>query len=403
MIANWKRTILIIWAGQSVSLLTSSVLQMSIIWYLSATTGSAAVVTMATLCAFFPQSILGSFTGVFVDRFSKKIILVASDLFIAAISGLLGLVALSGALPIPLIMVVLVFRSIGTAFHEPAAQSITPLIVPPDQLTQYAGYAQAFDSVCLLLSPAIASVMNNIFEISTIMFFDVVGAAFAVAILCVVALPAQETGDVKQPPLRIWGDTMEGIRILKGYPGILPLMAVGAAYSVIYSPVGSLYPHITMNYFGGTTDHSAFVEVVFSVGSLLGALLLGRIGGKLSKTKGMAGSMLIYGMGVLLIGLLPTNGYSVFVLLSFCMGLVIPFYHGINRAIYQIVVPQQYLGRAMALALSARRLGMPLGLIFGGLIADTIGINVLYAVAGAMAICLAWYVARMPALRAFYD
>lgn len=402
MIPHWKRTILTIWVGQSTSLLTSSVLQMSIVWYLSITTGSAAILTIATLCAFMPQAILGSFTGVFIDRFPRKRVLICSDLFIASISGLLGLVALFGELPIPLILVALVVRSIGTAFHEPAAHSITPLIVPPESITQYAGYAQAFDSVCLLVSPALAALLNARFALQFILFFDVVGAMVAIAILLFVPIPTPETPRAEQPPIRIWADTMDGIRMLRNYEGVFSLLIIGIVYSMVYSPVGSLYPHITMNYFGGSTDHSAFVEIVFSVGSLLGALLLGRLGGRLPKTIGIAGSMFVYGLGVFLVGCLPADGFSIFVCLSFLMGISIPFYHGIVRAIYQLTIPREYLGRAMAVTQSTRRLGMPVGLLFGGLFADTMGINVLYLVMGLLAICLAIYVAQMKGLRKFY-
>ncbi len=402
MISHWKRTILTIWMGQSTSLLTSSVMQMSLIWYITATTGSAKILTLATLCGFLPQAILGSFAGVFIDRYPRKLILIGSDLFVALVSGLLALAAFWTELPIPLIMIALVLRSIGISFHEPAAHSLTPLIVPPSHITQYAGYAQAFDSVCLLLSPALAAVLNGLLPLYVILLLDVVGAVIAISILACVTLPAGMAEREEQPKIRIWQDTIEGVRMLRGYPGIIPLVIVGIVYSMIYSPVGSLYPHLTMNYFGGTTDHSAFVEIVFSVGSLLGALLLGRYGGKLPKTIGMAGSMFVYGLGIFLIGNLAPDGYVIFVCISFFMGLAIPFYHGINRAIYQLTIPQQYLGRAMAVTQSTRRLGMPVGLLCGGAFADAAGINVLYILMGVLAMGLAVFVAQMPSLRGFY-
>ena len=46
-IRNWKQDFYTIWAGQAVSLITSGVLQMAIIWHLTNTTGSAMVLSMA--------------------------------------------------------------------------------------------------------------------------------------------------------------------------------------------------------------------------------------------------------------------------------------------------------------------------------------------------------------------
>lgn len=50
---NWKLKFYTIWAGQAVSLITSAILQMAIIFYLTEKTGSAMVLSMASLVGFF--------------------------------------------------------------------------------------------------------------------------------------------------------------------------------------------------------------------------------------------------------------------------------------------------------------------------------------------------------------
>ena len=65
-------------------MLTSFVLQMAIIWYITEKTKSAALLSAATLIAFLPQAIISMFSGVYVDRFNRKTVLMAADLFIAA-------------------------------------------------------------------------------------------------------------------------------------------------------------------------------------------------------------------------------------------------------------------------------------------------------------------------------
>ena len=53
---NWKRKFYAIWAGQAVSLITSAILQMAIIFYLTEKTGSAMVLSMASLVGFLPYA-----------------------------------------------------------------------------------------------------------------------------------------------------------------------------------------------------------------------------------------------------------------------------------------------------------------------------------------------------------
>ncbi|MFI3313435.1 MAG: MFS transporter [Eubacteriales bacterium] len=399
--SNWKHKILVIWMGQSVSLLTSSILQMAIIWYITATTGSALLLACATLAGFMPQALLGSFTGPLIDRVAKKRILIGADLGLACTSLVLAAVALTGDLPIWLIMVILVLRSLGTAFHEPAAHALTPLIVPKDNLAQYAGYSQAFDSICQLLSPSIALMLYGVWDLSWIMALDTIGAAFAITILLFIKFPKEVFAPRPAEKISIIADTKLGLNYLKTQEGIIPLLILAMVYSMIYSPVGSLYPHMTMIYFGGSTVQSGIVEVLFSSGALLGSLVLGRVAGKLSKLKGMFCSIFLYGLGIFVCGWLAPEGYEIFAVLSFFIGMTIPFYHGITRAIYQIAIPQEYLGRTFAISQSCKRLGMPVGLLCGSLFADSVGINYMYIIAGSLAVILSVFVIKLSSLKRF--
>jgi|GEM_PF-5205355 len=54
---NWKLKFYTIWAGQAVSLITSAILQMAIIFYLTEKTGSAMVLSMASLVGFLPYNL----------------------------------------------------------------------------------------------------------------------------------------------------------------------------------------------------------------------------------------------------------------------------------------------------------------------------------------------------------
>lgn len=399
MQGHWKTKILLVWLGQSASFLTSSVLQMSIIWHITQETGSAVMLTYATLCGYMPQTILGPFAGVFIDRLPKKTAIILSDGVIALASLVLGLVALQGSLPLWLIYIILVIRSLGTAFHDPATQALTPLIVPADKLTQYAGYYQAFDSTCLILSPGLSIILYGYFSFHVIAFFDVAGAICASVLLLCVSFHEEIAPKQNRPKLNYLQETKEGFRVIRSYEGMGALMVLGAVYSLFYSPVGSLYPLMTMEYFAGSTAQSGLVEIIFSLGSLGGALLLGHWGSRLPKHKGLCFSIFFYGLFIGVSGWLPNSQFLAFVAISFFAGFTTPFFHGIVKALYQLTIPGEYLGRAFSLLYSVRRWGFPLGLIFGGQLADALGIQVLYQIAGVCCIVLSVVVSRCKSLR----
>ena len=113
-----NKTFFTIYFGQAVSQLTSSVLQMAIVWYLIAKGASGVVIALSGIMAFLPQGILGLFVGVYIDRHSRKAIMIWSDLLIAGAGLFLVIAGLFGKLSIALIMLVLALRSVGTAFRS---------------------------------------------------------------------------------------------------------------------------------------------------------------------------------------------------------------------------------------------------------------------------------------------
>lgn len=386
-IQDWRRTFITIWSGQAISILTSSVLQMAIVWYITQRTGSAALLSLATLIGFLPQALLGMFIGVYIDRYNRKTIMILSDLLIALAGMFLFVVGFFGEIPIWLIYVVLFFRSIGAAFHTPALQAVTPSIVPKNQLTQYAGFAQGFKSLSMVISPALAALLFSMWNLNIIILLDVFGALFATGVLALVKIP-ESVSDRHASRSRMLQEVKDGFGVLRREPGLVELLIISCLYAFIYFPIGTLYPLITMTWFGGGVGESGLVEVVFSIGMLAGSFLLGMLGGKIRHIQAILASIGIYGICVLFTGLLPPTGFPIFVGLSLAMGVATPFFHGIQTAIYQTRIKQQYLGRVLSLTSSIGLIAMPLGLILSGTFADVIGVNRWFAVSGALILIL---------------
>lgn len=395
---NWKQTFLVLWTGQAVSLFTSSVIQMAIIWYLTDTTGSAAILSLATLVGFLPQAVLGPFIGVLIDRYNKKIIMIFSDAFIAAITLVLAVVGFYGELPIWIIMIALFARSVGSTFHAPSLQAVIPLIVPKESLTKCAGYSQTFESISILLSPAVAAVLYGAWSINAILLLDVAGAIFAIFTISIVKLPSLKKTEAVHSP-NILREAKEGIAILRKEQGLMALMLIGALYAVIYMPIGTLYPLICMSYFGGTFTESSIVEIVFAFGTLLGSIALGRWGEKLDKIGAIKKSIGGMGIGLIITGLLPPSGFKAFVVLATLMGITIPFYYGVQTAIFQSKINPEYLGRVLSLFTSLSMIAMPIGLILSGTFAEVIGVERWFLISGILAVLLSLFCVMLPSLR----
>ena len=385
---NWKLKFYTIWAGQAVSLITSAILQMAIIFYLTEKTGSAMVLSMASLVGFLPYAVFGPAIGVLVDRHDRKKIMIGADLIIAAAGAVLAIVALYMELPVWIVMIVLFIRSIGTAFHTPALNAVTPLLVPEEQLTKCAGYSQSLQSISYIVSPAVAALLYSVWELNAIIAIDVLGAVIASITVAIVRIP--KLGDrVQSLEPNFIREMKEGIVVMRQNKGLFALLLLGTLYTFVYMPINALYPLISMEYFNGTPMHISITEIAFASGMLAGGLILGRLGSYEKRVPLITGSFFMMGASLAIAGLLPPSGFIIFVVCCAIMGLSVPFYSGVQTALFQQKIKPEYLGRVFSFTGSIMSLAMPLGLILSGFFADRIGINHWFLISGILIIGIA--------------
>jgi DHA3 family macrolide efflux protein-like MFS transporter len=187
---KWFRTYFTIWVGQFVSMLTSYAVNFAVIIWLSLEMQSAEVLAYAGIAGLLPQALIGPFAGVFIDRLNRKKVMIYSDLFIAFSTFLMILVLKQGYQDLILIYILLGLRSIGSAFHSPAMQAITPLIVPEDDLLRVAGINQLLQSVSSIAGPALGALAITYLPISEVLYLDIIGAAGAIISLSLVIIPS---------------------------------------------------------------------------------------------------------------------------------------------------------------------------------------------------------------------
>lgn len=396
--ANWKRNFFTIWMGQAFSQFSSSVLQFAILWYLTDKTGSALVLSGAMMMGFLPQGVLGPFIGVFIDRCNRKKIMVISDLLISAASFVMVVAGWVDYLTTGLILGVLLCRSIGSAFHTPCLQAVTPQIVPAGQLTRCAGYSQALESVSQILSPVLAAVLYSSWSLGGIIFLDVIGALIAVCTLGITKIPElpQEEGRGR---VQVLQEAREGFQILSTNKGMLGLVLISTLYTLALMPTSALFPLMSMSYFNGTSTHASIVEVVFSLGLLCGSLLLSKWGGTADRIYTIVGSFLLMSFSLFVSGLLSPGGFAVFAVCSWLMGVSGPFYWGIYTPLLQSNFEARYLGRVLSLSASIRLISGPVGLSISGVLAQRYGVEKWFLVAGGLVLLAAFLCLGVPSVR----
>lgn len=360
------------------------------------------VLSIASLVGFLPYAVFGPMIGVLVDRYDRKKIMIGADLIIATAGAALAIIALYMELPVWMVMIVLFIRSIGTAFHSPALSAVTPLLVPEEQLTRCAGYSQSLQSVSYILSPAVAAFLYSVLELNAIIVIDVLGAVIACITVALVRVPklSLEEQSLEKNFIK---EMKEGFVVLKENKGLFALLLIGTLYMFVYMPINALYPLISMEYFEGTPMHVSITEIAYASGMLVGGLLLGLFSNFKKRIILITASIFMMGASLTISGLLPTSGFVIFVVCCAIMGLSVPFYSGVQTALFQEKIKPEYLGRVFSLTGSMMSLAMPVGLILSGIFADRTGVNNWFLISGILIVGIAIVCPLIPVIRSLDD
>ncbi|MBL8058258.1 MAG: MFS transporter [Anaerolineales bacterium] len=397
--SDWRRPFFVLWSGQAVSLFGSSLVQFALIWWLTQTTGSATVLATASLVGLLPQVLLGPVAGVVVDRASRRVVMIVADSLVAAFTLGLALLFWAGLAQLWHVYVILLARAVAGAFHFPAMQASTGLMVPEAQLARVAGFNQTLQAGMGIVAPPVGALLLSLLPMQGVLAVDVVTAVAGVAPLFFLRIPRPPARPAGAAQPSFTADLAAGLRYVAGWPGLLIILGMAAVINLLLVPAGSLIPILVTRHFGGAAAQLATMESAFSLGMVAGGLVLGVWGGFkrriVTSLLGLAG----LGLGTLVVGLAPADGFWLAVAGSFAMMAMSALTNGPLFAVLQAAVAPEMHGRVFTLIGSLSALMAPLGLLAAGPVADALGVQVWYQLGGLACLVMAGLGLALPVVR----
>lgn len=380
---NWKRVFAIIWTGQFFSILTSSIVNFAIVLWLSFETKSAEVLAFATIAAMLPQSILGLFTGIFIDRWKRKRVMILADSFIAFCTMILAVLFYLDIARIGHVYILLAMRSVGSAFHMPAMQASVPLLAPKSELIRIAGINQIIQSACNIAGPALAALFISFMKMTNILLLDVIGAALACTSLLFVTIPDPENEERTQK-VRLLKEAKEAFTEVRNQNGLSWLFLLSIIGTFFIMPVSVLYPLMTLNHYSGNAYQISLVEAAWGTGALLGGAFLGMKKFRINEISLINWMYILLGSTFLFSGVLPVSGYPLFVILTAIGGISGSLYMASFTTVVQTRINPAVMGRVFSFYMSVSMLPSMIGLMSTGFLADTIGIGHTFIIGGVL-------------------
>ncbi len=342
----------IVWAGQLVSVLASSMTQFALTIWAYQETGSALALGAVNTFFLIPFLLLSPIAGAMVDRYNRKVMMMVSDLTaVLATAGLL-LIHATGHLQIWHLYIAAVINGLGNTFQWPAYSAAISTMVPKENYSRANGMMSLVFSLPSVLAPMLAGILLPIIQLTGILTIDVVTFFLAIGALLVVHVP--------QPAKTVEGQAEQGSLLKEGLYGFKYIFARR-------SLLGLLIFFICLNFVIGMainlfapfiltrTDYNSAslgaVESAAAIGAVVGGLLVSAWSGFKRRMNNIFLGEALTGLFMLtLFGL----GRSLPIWIIFAaLGSITPVYvNGSSQAIWQSKVAPDLQGRVF----SARRM-----------------------------------------------
>lgn len=385
---GWKKKTALFLSSQSLSLFGSNVVQYAIIWYVTLTTRSGAVLTISTLSAFLPQIIISLFAGVWADRYHRKFLIIAADVLTAVSTLILAVLFLLGYRELWLIFLVSGIRSVGAGIQSPAVNALLPQIVPTDRLLKVNSVNGTLQPFIMIAAPLVSGAMLSFFRLEAIFFVDVFTAFLAVSLLLVLKVPDYQKASAEQKT-GFLDELRAGAFYIRQNRAIRTLFSFFAFVSFLIAPVVFLTPLLVTRSFGAEVWRLTANEVTFFTGSILGGIILTVWGGFKNHFRTIGLSCILWAF--LFTGLGLSKVFVLYLFFMFLSGIPMPFLHASTTTLLQERVRPDMQGRVFGVQQLIMNTILPVGMLVFGPIADIITIETLLVMtSGLMAVPGLW-------------
>jgi MFS family permease len=389
--ANFRRYV----SGQALSLIGTWVETVAQALLVLRLTHSGVLLGLTTAARYAPILVLSPYAGLLVDRYSKRHVLLATQVGLGLVSAVLGVAVLTGDVRLWQIIVLGVLFGILSAVDNPARQAFVQEVVGRDLVRNAVTLNTTTVNVARVIGPTIAAVLAATVGIGWC--FVVNAASFGFVVASLLALDARRLHPVPPVP-RGRGQLRAGLRYAASVPAIIRPLAMMALVGTFTFEFEVSLPLLARTTFHGDATTYSWLIGALGAGAVVGGLYAARsarIGVALLTRAAVA-----YAIAVGLVAAAPTLATAI----AACglAGAASVLFLTTGNATIQLASDPEYRGRVTALWSMALVGSTPIGSPVIGALSDLAGPR--YALALGAAACLAAaVVGRWPARRSDRD
>ena len=357
-----------VWIGSFVSFMAMNMQMITRSWLiLRVTDDSPLALTLVTLTFALPMTVVAPFAGALADRFSRKNLIIFSQIGSALFTLLLGTLDFIGVVNFWHIMLIGIFNGSLMSINMPSRQAIISDIVPDSKLMNAISLNFSSMNLTRIAGPALAGFL--------ILLFDTSGVFFVITMIYVFA--AITIGMVHYAPNRkiktgknVGEDVLEGIRYVFRIPSLRGLFVMSFIPVIFGFSFMALIPAWAREALAIESDGLGILLMLMGIGATIGTLLLASIGNMPRRGMVMLGASVAWGISLAIFAQLTS--FTIAIPFLIFIGLTSSLYMSLNMTMVQTKADPEMRGRTMSISMMTFGM-MPLSAVPFGTLAEQIG------------------------------
>ena len=323
------------------------------VWLASMGTIGQTVLGMYQISELVTSILVNPFGGVISDRFSRRKILMVTDLVCGILCLAISFIR-NDSWMIGALIVANIVQAIAFAFSRPANKAIITELVEKDELVLYNSRLELVLQVVSVSSPVLSFLVLQFASLRITLVLDAL--SFFLAFGLVALLPKKEEKTLGEKKLTfkvICSDIKEGVHYIVKQKEIFFLLVMASSVNFFFAAFNYLLPFSNQLY--GVQGAYATILTMGAIGSIVGALLASKIKASMEMLLFL---LALTGLGVMIMGFtLPSY-------LTFSGNFICELFMTIFNIHFftqvQTKVEGEYLGRVLSSIYTLAILFMPI-------------------------------------------
>jgi MFS family permease len=382
--------------GQGISLAGTWMTRLATAWLVYRVTDSAFLLGVVSFAGQIPSFFIPPLAGVWVDRWDRHKVLVATQVLAMLQALVLAALTLSGHINIGWVIGLTLFQGIVNAVEIPTRQSFVVLMIEDRaDLSNAIALNSSNFNAARLIGPAIAGAV--VAAVGEGYCFLIDGLSY---IAVIAGLLAMKLDKDERPPSdkHVWHEVAEGWKYVTGSAPIRTILLFLGLIGILGAPYNVLTPMIAGQVLQGGPHTLGFLMAASGVGALVSAVGLVLRKTVVGLVRLIAIAVAMFGVGCVLLGLSHWLWISIVLMGITGYGLMNQIVA--SNTIVQTVVEDGKRGRVMSFYTIALLGSAPIGSLLSGSLAARIGVQATFVVSGvACGLTALWFWRQLPEIR----